>query len=124
MDEPHVGWQRPAIEESTVLGRDFLANDASALEGDADLCSGSHDYLTLWVNGDKVIQVRKSRSWGFAGDRTRVCLKKGMNHVLVGCDNLVGEWAISVRYTREDVKLSRRSEATQPGERAGRFEAQ
>jgi tRNA A-37 threonylcarbamoyl transferase component Bud32 len=106
-----VGWQ---AREADGLGRVILAskddklNDVSSFAyatveapaaGDADLWVGSDDEHLLWLNGVKVHEHQKTagRPLAVPGDRVRVRLQAGVNHLMIRCDNFSKEWGFAVR---------------------------
>jgi len=85
---------RPPMDSASVYASAVIA---SAVDREAALVLGGDDRIALWVNGDKVYDRKESKVWSLASDRARARLHKGMNHILVRCDNLQGPWSFSVR---------------------------
>ncbi|MBY0525424.1 MAG: serine/threonine protein kinase [Gemmataceae bacterium] len=88
---------KPAAENASAFAYAILESPA---ERTVDFLTGGDDFLTVWVNGEPVHEVRQPRAWMVNTDRFRVRLRKGANHIMVRCDNLKGEWAFSVRVSR------------------------
>jgi serine/threonine protein kinase len=103
-----VGWE---TKEADGLGHLMLAGDdgklrnvscyayatVEAAAGGADLWVASDDGHALWLNGVKVHEpLVIARSLFVPGDRVRVRLRAGVNHLLIRCDNVGGAWGFRV----------------------------
>jgi hypothetical protein len=92
---------RPPVNDATLYAATTLD---SAAAGPVVFLVGSKDSFALWVNGEKVAERKESKNWALTGERVVSRLKKGSNHILVRCDNRQGNWAFSVRFSRDKVE--------------------
>lgn len=63
----------------------------------AEMRIGSDDGVKVWLNGRKVHDNPAARGWRRDSDVVRVRLHKGPNRLLIKVDQLVMDWALSVR---------------------------
>jgi putative membrane-bound dehydrogenase-like protein len=107
-----VAWTTLAADDSSGmvnLGRRYGTNDdvaafaaapvESAEDRPAHLVVGSDDTLTVWLNGKKVYDFDRRRSFKAEADRVEVRLRKGSNRLVVKCGNRGGGWQYSVAVT-------------------------
>jgi hypothetical protein len=75
--------------------------DCPQAVADARLCTGSDDYLKVWVNGKLVHTYNKLRRAGAADQDvvSGIALGKGVNRVVVKCVDVVLGWNFYLRLT-------------------------
>ncbi len=61
------------------------------------LLLGSDDTLTVWLNGEKLLEKDVARAAAPDQDRVPIALKAGKNHLLIKVCNHGGPWAVYVR---------------------------
>jgi len=73
---------------------------------DAKLLIGSDDYITVWINGEKVHTYDTERRASAADQDTveGITLKKGHNRIVVKCVDVVLGWQFFFRLTDKDGK--------------------
>ena len=67
-------------------------------ETPAELVCGSDDGLTLWLNGERLIDARQPRALAYDAHRIRVSLHAGENRVLARVTQGIGDWKLSATF--------------------------
>jgi hypothetical protein len=70
----------------------------------ATLSVGSDDGVRVWVNGEKVHDVKGGRQARPGQDVVKVRLKKGWNEIRAKVDNIVGTWELYLEFRTADGK--------------------
>jgi hypothetical protein len=108
-----VKW-RPyhSTEDKIDLAAFFDYRDAGAAyavswaysDGDRDvtLGVGSDDGIRLWINGEKVHDVKGGRQAKPGQDAVKVRLKKGWNEIRAKVDNIAGTWELYLEFRTAD----------------------
>ena len=99
-------------EDKIDLAAFFKYRDAGAafavswVHSDVDqpvtLAVGSDDGVRLWVNGDKVHDIKGGRQARPGQDLVKTQLKKGWNEILVKVDNIIGTWELYLEFLTAD----------------------
>jgi putative membrane-bound dehydrogenase-like protein len=76
-----------------------VATVESPDERSAQLVLGSDDTLTVWINGRRVYDFDRRRSFKPDTERVDVKLRKGANRLVVKCGNRGGSWQYAVAVT-------------------------
>jgi hypothetical protein len=63
---------------------------------------GSDDGVCLWVNGQKLLDVKGGRQARPGQDIVRTDLKKGWNQILAKVDNIIGTWELYLEFRTAD----------------------
>ena len=71
---------------------------------DLVLYAGSDDYITVWINGERVHQYAAERRVPAPDDDVvkNVSLKRGVNRIVVKCVEVVGDWGFYLRFASEE----------------------
>jgi len=69
---------------------------------DVTLSVGSDDGIRLWVNGEKVDDVKGGRQAKPGSDIVKAHLKKGWNEVRAKVDNIIGTWELYLEFFTAD----------------------
>jgi hypothetical protein len=108
-----VKWrQYHSIEDKIDLAHFFNYREAGAAYAvswafsDRDqaitLAVGSDDGVRLWVNREKVHDIKGGRQARPGQDLVKARLKKGWNEVLVKVDNIIGTWEFYLEFRTAD----------------------
>jgi hypothetical protein len=74
----------------------------SDADRDVALAVGSDDGIRLWVNGEKIHDIRGGRQARPGQDIVKARLKKGWNEIRAKVDNIVGTWELYVEFRTAD----------------------
>jgi hypothetical protein len=115
-----VTWVRrppPAVPSPSALSIDFLeqwpgfskpgvafayTRIVSDQERDAFFYTGSDDTITIWLNGEKVQNLKTARPMIADSERIKILLKKGVNTLLVKVCQGYGGWSFVLRLADEN----------------------